>query len=100
MIVCLEAHSSKYYHLGLGKNVSRSTLADANEKRDFRIYEQFAYEMIGIARSCCLNDSVFHLNIKSNVFAFDATIIDLCSTVFWWATFQRAKGAIKLHTLL
>lgn len=99
LIVCLEAHSSKYYHLGFGKTVSRSTLADANEKRDYRIYEKFAYEMIGIARACCLNDSDFRLNIKSNVYAFDATIIDLCLSVFWWATFRRAKGAIKLHTL-
>jgi hypothetical protein len=99
LIVCLEAHSSKYYHLGLGRNVSRSTLADANEKRDYRIYEQFAYEMIGMARTCCLDDTDFRLNIKSNVYAFDATIIDLCLNVFWWATFRRAKGAIKLHTL-
>lgn len=99
LIVCLEAHSSKYYHLGFGKNVSRSTLADANEKRDYRIYERFAYEMISIARTHCLNDTDFRLNIKSNVYAFDATVIDLCLNVFWWATFRRAKGAIKLHTL-
>lgn len=99
LIVCLEAHSSKYYHLGFGKNVSRSTLADANEKRDYRIYEQFAYEIISIARNCCLDDGDFRLNIKSNVYAFDATIIDLCLNVFWWATFRKAKGAIKLHTL-
>lgn len=99
LIVCLEAHYSKYYHLGLGKNVSRSTLADANEKRDYRIYEQFAYEMIGIARTSCLDDSDFRLGIKGNVYAFDATIIDLCLNVFWWATFRKAKGAVKLHTL-
>jgi len=99
LIVCLEAHSSKYYHLGLGKNVSRSTLADANEKRDYRIYEQLAYEMISLARTCCLDDCDFRLNIKSNIYAFDATVIDLCLNVFWWATFRKAKGAIKLHTL-
>lgn len=99
LIVCLEAHCSKYYHLGLGKNISRSTLADANEKRDYRIYEQFAYEMIDIARSCCLDDNDFRLNLKGNVYAFDATIIDLCLNVFWWATFRKAKGAVKLHTL-
>lgn len=99
LMVCIEAHSSKYYHLGFGKNVSRSNLANANEKRDCRIYEQFAYEMIAIARTCCLNDTDFQLNIKSNVYAFDATIIDLCLNVFWWATFRKAKGAIKLHTL-
>lgn len=99
LMVCIEAHSSKYYRLGFGKNVSRSNLSRANENRDYRIYEQFAYEMIGIARACCLEDSDFHLNIKSNVYAFDATIIDLCLNVFWWATFRRAKGAVKLHTL-
>ena len=99
LIVCLEAHSSKYYHLGLGRNISRSTLADANEKRDYRIYQEFAYEMIALARKCCLDDNDFHLAIKSNVYAFDATIIDLCLNVFWWATFRRTKGAVKLHTL-
>lgn len=99
LIVCLEAHSSKYYHLGLGRNVSRSTLADANEKRDYRIYQEFAYEMISLARTCCVDDNDFHLNIKSNVYAFDSTIIDLCLNVFWWATFRKAKGAVKLHTL-
>jgi len=55
LIVCLEAHSSKYYHLGLGRSVSRSPLADANEKRDYRIYEQFAYELIALARLQCLD---------------------------------------------
>ena len=99
LIVCLEAHSSKYYHLGLGRNVSRSTLADANEKRDYRIYEQFAYEMISIARNCCVDNGDFRLGIKGNVYAFDATIIDLCLNVFWWATFRKAKGAVKMHTL-
>lgn len=99
LIVCLEAHRSKYYHLGFGKNVSRSNLSRANENRDYKIYEQFAYEMIGIARRGCIDDSDFRLGIKGNVYAFDATIIDLCLNVFWWATFRKAKGAVKLHTL-
>jgi len=99
LTVCLEAHSSKYYHLGLGKNVSRSTLADANERREYGIYQEFAYEMIGIARECCLQDADFRLGIKGNIYAFDATVIDLCLSVFWWATFRKAKGAVKLHTL-
>ena len=99
LLVCIEAHPSKYYHLGFGKNVSRSNLAAANEKRDYRIYEQFAYELIRIARSCCLNDGDFQLSIKNNVYAFDATVIDLCLNVFWWATFRTTKGAVKLHTL-
>ena len=99
LLVCIEAHSSKFYHLGFGKNVSRSNLANANEKRDYRIYEHFAYEMIGIARSCCQNDGDFHLSIEDNVYAFDATVIDLCLNIFWWATFRKTKGAVKIHTL-
>lgn len=99
LVVCLEAHSSKYYHLGFGRKVSRSTLADANEKRDYRIYEHFAYEMVAIARRCCSDDGDFRLGIKGNIYAFDATIIDLCLSVFWWATFRKAKGAVKMHTL-
>lgn len=99
LLVCIEAHPSKYYHLGFGKNVSRSNLASANEKRDYRIYEEFAYELIKIARTSCFKDGDFQLSIKDNVYAFDATIIDLCLNVFWWATFRKTKGAIKLHTL-
>lgn len=99
LIVCIEAHSPKYYHLGFGKNVSRSNLASANEKRDYRIYEDFAYDLIRIARTVCITDSDFCLGVKKNVYALDATIIDLCLSVFWWATFRRTKGAIKLHAL-
>lgn len=99
LLVCIEAHSSKYYHLGFGKNVSRSNLAEANEQRDYRIYEDFAYEVIKIARLECLKDSDFKLGIKKNVYAFDATVIDLCLSVFWWASFRQNKGAVKVHTL-
>lgn len=99
LIVCVEAHSSKYYHLGFGKNVSRSNLASANEKRDYRIFESFAYKVIQIARSVCLEDSDFQLGIKSNVYAFDATVIDLCLSVFWWAKFRKTKAAVKMHTV-
>ena len=69
--------------MGLGRSVSRSTLADANEKRDYRIYEQFAYDLIAQARLQCQNDKEFSINIKENVYAFDATVIDLCLNVFW-----------------
>lgn len=99
LIVCIQAHSSKYYHLGFGKNISKSNLASANEKRDYRIFESFAYEVIQIARTVCLEDSDFQLNIKSNVYAFDATVIDLCLSVFWWAKFRKTKAAVKMHTL-
>ena len=99
LIVTLGAHSTKYYHLGLGKNISRSNLASANEQRDFQIYETFAYEMISTARHCVIEESDFPLAISGNVYAFDSTTIDLCLDVFWWATFRTTKGAIKIHTL-
>src|SRR4030095_6918832 len=98
-ITCIEAHTFKYYHLGLGKNVSRSNLANANEKRDYRIYQDFAFEMIAIARKECLTDSDFNLDINGNVYALDATMIDLCLNVFWWAAFKKNQGAVKIHTL-
>jgi hypothetical protein len=99
LLTTLQAHNSKYYHLGLGRNISRSNLAEANEKRDYRIYESFAYELIAIARKQLIAEADFALLIEENVYAFDSTTIDLCLEVFWWATFRRAKGAIKLHTL-
>ena len=100
LLVCIYAHKPKHYHLGFGKSISRSNLAEANEKRDCQIFEMFAYEMIAEAQRSCLPDSDFELSIKGNVYAFDTTVIDLCLNVFWWATFRRAKAAIKLHTLL
>ena len=99
LLITLQAHTNKYYHLGLGKNVSRSNLAEANEQRDYRIYESFAYELIAIARKQLIAETDFKLLIKENVYAFDSTTIDLCLDVFWWASFRTTKGAIKLHTL-
>ena len=89
LLVCLSAHKSKHYHLGIGKNISRSNLAEANEKRECQIFEMYAYELIAEAQKTCATAS-----------AFDSTTIDLCLNVFWWAAFRRAKGAVKLHTLL
>lgn len=99
LMIGIEAHQYKHYHLGFGPGVSRSNLANANEKRDYQIFEQFAYDLIAQARACCLTDSDFNLPIKGNVYAFDASVIDLCLNVFWWAKFRKNKGAIKLHTL-
>jgi transposase len=99
LLVTISAHSTKYYHLGLGKNVSRSNLANANEQRDYRIYEAFAYEMIALARKSAITEVDFSLTMKANVYAFDSTTIDLCLNVFWWASFRKTKGGIKLHTL-
>jgi len=100
LLVCLNAHKPKHYHLGFGKSISRSNLAEANEKRDCKIFEMFAYEMIAEAQQSAIGDNDFELTIKGNVYAFDSTTIDLCLNVFWWATFRRAKAAVKIHTLL
>ena len=100
LLVCLTAHKAKHYHLGFGKSISRSNLAEANEKRDCKIFEMFAYEIIAEAQKICITNIDFDLSIKNNVYAFDSTTIDLCLNVFWWATFRKSKGAVKLHTLL
>jgi hypothetical protein len=97
LIVAINAHSSKSYHLGFGKNVTLSNFAKANLRRDCQIFEEFAYYLIAIARKVRINN-VFQ--IKGQVYAFDSTTIDLCLSVFWWARFRRTKGGIKLHTLL
>jgi hypothetical protein len=85
--------------MGIRSKVSRSTLADANEKRDWRIYSDFAQTLIHQARQLYANDD-FGLQLKETVYALDASIIDLCLSVFPWARFRKTKGAIKLHTLL
>lgn len=92
LVSCLGAHEQKSYHLGLGKGVTRSNLAKANEKRDHRIFEDFAYFLIAMANTAAEP-------AEDKVYAFDATTIDLCLSVFWWAGFRRNKGGIKLHTL-
>jgi hypothetical protein len=98
LMIGLDAHKSKYYHLGFGKNVTRSNLAKANEKRNYKIFEEFAYHLIKEARDTSIVKD-FDLNIKSNVYAFDSSTIDLCLSVFWWAEFRKTKGGVKLHTL-
>ena len=96
LIVALNAHQEKCYHLGVGKHVTRSNLAKANENRDYRIFEDFAFYMISEARKKRVND-IFKLN--GNVYAFDSTTIDLCLKLFPWANFRTYKGGIKIHTL-
>jgi len=96
---CLRAQIAKLYHMGIRGRVSRSTLADANEVRDWRIYAEFAQLLIGIARGLYL-DEPFGLALKETVYALDSTTIDLCLSVFAWAPFRSTKAAIKLHTLL
>lgn len=96
LIVIIDAHSKKTYHLGFGKTVTRSNLAKANEKRTSKIFEEFAYHLIDIARKKRANDDFM---IKGKVYAFDSSTIDLCLSVFWWAKFRKNKAGIKLHTL-
>lgn len=96
LIVVLNAHKEKCYHLGVGKNVTRSNLAKANENRDYRIFEDFAFHMINEARKKRVSE-IFKLN--GNVYAFDSTTIDLCLNLFPWAKFRKHKGGIKVHTL-
>lgn len=98
LVLCIEAHGAKSYHLGLGRNISKNNLAKANQQRNWRIYAEYAYLLIKQAREECLADN-FELVLQGNVYAFDSTVIDLCLNVFWWAKFRKAKGAIKLHTL-
>jgi hypothetical protein len=96
---CLNAQSSKLYHMGIRSSVARSTLADANEKRDWRIYADFAQSLIQIARRLYAGEDL-GLELDNTVYALDATTIDLCLTVFPWAHFRQTKAAVKLHTLL
>jgi hypothetical protein len=96
---CLRAQVAKLYHLGIRGRVSRSTLADANEVRDWRIYAEFAQRLIAIARGLYV-DEPFGVDLKETVYALDSTTIDLFLSVFAWAPFRSTKAAIKLHTLL
>lgn len=97
--ICLRAHGAKLYHMGIRGKISRSTLADANESRDWRIYSDFAQVLIKIARALYVNDN-FGLDLQETVYAFDASTTDLCLASFPWARFRKRKGAVKLHTLL
>ena len=96
---CLSAQAAKLYHMGFRKPVSRSTLADANERRDWRIYADFAQRLITQARKLYAADT-FGVDLSNTVYALDSTTIDLCLSVFPWAPFRSTKAAIKLHTLL
>jgi hypothetical protein len=96
---CLRAMQSKLYHAGIRGRISRNTLARANERRDWRIYADFALVLIGIARRLYA-DEEFDVKLKQTAYAFDSTTIDLCLSLFPWARFRRRKAAIKLHTLM
>lgn len=97
--ICLRSMQSKLYHMGIRGKVSKSTLADANNSRDWRIYADLAQVLIHSARRLYANDD-FGLDLKETVYALDATTIDLCLSMFPWAKFRTTKSGIKLHTLL
>ena len=97
--VCLSAQASKLYHMGFREAVRRSTLADANETRDWRIYAAFAQRLIAQARKLYADDSL-GLELTDTVYALDSTTIDLCLSLFPWAHFRSTKAAVKMHTLL
>lgn len=97
LIVAFEAHRAKQYHLGLGrKPIAKMTFASANQNRDYRIFEDFAFYMMEQARKKRVTD-IFKL--QGNVYAFDSTTIPLCLSVFWWAKFRKKKGGVKVHVL-
>ena len=96
---CLRSISGKLYHMGFRGTIARSTLADANESRDWRIYADFAQTLIAIARPLYAHDSI-GVELNESLYALDSTTIDLCLSLFPWAKFRRHKAAVKMHTLL
>jgi hypothetical protein len=99
-LLCLQANADKTYHLGIGNVVAKSTLSTANENRSYLIYYDLAMLLIKQAKQLYLGDSDLEVELDNNVFAIDATTIDLCLSTFYWATFRSTKGGIKLHTQL
>jgi len=98
LMLSLEGHHPKYYHLGFGPTVTRRNLGKANEKRSYKIFEEFAYMLIDQASKTTYK-SDFEVEVDGNVYALDSTTIDLCLSVFWWAEFRKTKAGIKIHTL-
>jgi hypothetical protein len=99
-LMCLKANAGKMYHLGIGEVVAKSTLTKANENRSYQIYQDLTMLLIKEAKQLYLGDSDLEVPLSNNVFAIDATTIDLCLSTFYWATFRSTKGGIKLHTQL
>jgi hypothetical protein len=99
IVACLRSRERRLYHLGIRGTVSRSTLADANESRDWRIYADFAQCLIADARQLYV-DEALGVDLANTVYALDSTMIDLCMTLFPWARYKRTQHAVKLHTLL
>lgn len=100
VVVCLRAHKVKLYHLGFSSLIAKTTLARANEKRDWRIYRDFAQILIQQARKLYFNDQEFNLDLDSTCYVLDSTTIELCLNIFQWAKFVKTKAAVKLHALM
>lgn len=98
LMLSIEPQRPKFYHLGFGNTVSRRNLGNANDKRNCKIFEDFAYVLIDKARKTCYNED-FEIKVDGNVYALDSSTVDLCMSVFWWAKFRSTKSGIKLHTL-
>jgi hypothetical protein len=98
--LCLSLHQDKLYRLGIGKAFDKSTISRANESRDWRIFRDFGLKLIEQAKNIYTNENQLDLKLKGRILALDATVVDLCLDVFWWAKFRSTKGAVKLHTLL
>ena len=99
-ILCLRANAGKLYHLGIGHAIAKSTLSNANESRDYKIFADMAMVLIEEAKSLYLNESDLEVDLKNNVFAIDATVIDVCLSAFSWAKFRSTKGGVKVHVQL
>ena len=96
---CLNSHREKLYHIGFRGDVSRTTLADANERRDWRIFHDFGHVLIGMAQRLYQSDTIA-VELTQPLYAFDSTTIDLCLSLFPWAEFRKTKAAVKMHTLI
>jgi hypothetical protein len=96
---CLNSHQEKLYHIGFRGNVSKTTLADANERRDWRIFQDFGHVLISMAQKLYQDDAIA-IELKQPLYAFDSTTIDLCLSLFPWAEFRKTKAAVKMHTLI
>lgn len=99
IVTCLNSHREKLYHIGFRGDVSRTTLADANERRDWRIFQDFGHVLIGIAQRMYQSDAIA-VELTQPLYAFDSTTIDLCLSLFPWAEFRKTKAAVKMHTLI
>lgn len=98
--LCLKLQKDKLYHLGIGKPFHKSTISRANEVRDWRIFRDFTLKLIERAKTMYSGTNQLDIDLKGGIYALDSSIVDLCITVFWWATFRSTKSAIKVHTLL